>query len=205
MKFSPRFYYNKRDIYFYVIVGISLLCTVFNSWIFSNLFNSSALNDLFTLRWSPIYLILSPFVHGGLTHLLFNCLAFYYIGLGMLRPLIGNKRLIIIFFCAIIVAHIANNLMSDSYAIGISGGVMGIIAASLYRYGNAPMKLLLIHDIFPFLPYIRFRNIVVFFVGLDICGIIFKWHFFAHWAHLGGFACGLAIGYAIFKTNPFRR
>lgn len=160
--------------------------------------------NFFQSRWSLPYLVLAPFVHGNFLHLALNLMAFYYIGCGMLRPLIGNKLLILLFLVSIAMGHLLNNLMSDSYAIGISGGVMGILVASLYQYSKAPMKIALLHDIFRWRPF-PLRNIVIFIVGLDICGIIFGWYFFAHWAHLGGFFGGLIMGYIIFKAKFFRR
>jgi len=151
-------------------------------------------------RWSLRYFALSPFVHAGAAHALLNIMALHYIGGMMLLPLIGARRFIILFIVAAVTATAVNNLFTMAPAIGISAAVMALLSCSLYRYANAPMKFVILHDLLR-LPPFRFRYVAAFIVVLDVAGIVFGWHFFAHWAHLTGFAVGLIGGYLQFAVR----
>lgn len=153
-------------------------------------------------RWSLHYLLATPFMHAGFLHCLLNMMALHYLGGGMLLPLLGRRRFTVLLVLGALFGHVLNNLMSPVPAIGFSAAIMAVVACGLYPYSRAGMKLLLIHDLFR-LPPFQYRYIVAFIVLLDIVGIIFGWHFFAHWAHLGGFATGLAGGYLVFRRRPF--
>ena len=149
-------------------------------------------------RWSLRYFLLSPFIHAGAAHAMLNIMALHYVGGMMLLPLIGARRLVFLFITAAVVATAANNLLTPAPAIGISAAVMALLSCCLYRYANAPMKFIILHDLLR-LPPFRFRHVVAFIVLMDVIGIVFGWHFFAHWAHLTGFAVGLIAGYFIFR------
>ena len=158
--------------------------------------------EILSDRWSPHYLFASPFIHGGLLHCLFNVMVLHYIGGGMLLPLVGKRFFIALLVMGVVGGTLANNLLSNTPAIGISSGLMALLGCAVFPYGRAPMKLLLIHDILR-LPPFQFRYLIAFVVLLDILGILFGWHFFAHWAHLGGFAVGIAAGYRRFGNRLF--
>ena len=164
--------------------------------------DSLTLLTLLSNRWSLHYFLATPFIHGGAGHFLLNTLALHYIGGMMLLPLLGKKQFSLLLLVAAVTANLVNNLLSEAPAIGFSGAIMGVVACALYPYARAPMRLLFIHDILR-LPPFQFRYIVAFIVALDILGIIFNWHFFAHWAHLGGFAAGLIFGALRFKLRLF--
>lgn len=149
-------------------------------------------------RWSLHYLIATPFIHAGAAHFIFNVMALHYVGGQMLLPLMGRRHFIALLAIGAIVGNLLNNILSPTPAIGISSAIMALLACALYPYGKVPMKFLFIHDILR-LPPFQFRHIAAFIVALDICGIIFNWHFFAHFAHLGGFVSGAVFGYFRFK------
>lgn len=151
-------------------------------------------------RWSLHYWLAAPFIHISLLHCLLNIMVLHYIGGNMLLPLLGKRHFIALFALCIVAGTLANNLFAASPAIGISSGLTGLLGCALYPYGRAGMKLLLIHDILR-LPPFQFRHIVAFLVALDIIGILLGWNFFAHWAHLGGFAAGVLIGYLRFRRR----
>ena len=181
----------------YAPVYIPILLSLLGALVFSY-GDREFLSHLFEHRLSPAYIIISPFLHLGAAHFLLNAMALHYIGGQLLLPAIGAKRFTIILITAALTSQLINTLISPYPAIGISGAVMALLSCSLYPFGRLPMKLLFIHDILRLKPFL-FRNIALFIVAIDICGIIFGWHFFAHWAHLGGFATGLAFGYIIFR------
>lgn len=167
---------------------------------FYRLADNEQILHIFHDRWTLRYFLASPFVHAGAAHLLLNVMALHYIGGMMLLPLIGARRFILLFVGAALVATAVNNLMTPAPAIGISAAVMALLSCSLYRYADAPMKLLLLHDLLR-LPPFRLRHLAAFIVALDVLGVVFGWHFFAHWAHLTGFAVGLAAGQFFFRAR----
>lgn len=92
-----------------------------------------------------------------------------------------------------IAGHLANNIFGGAPAIGISAAVLAMLGCALHPFGRLPVKLLLIHDILR-LPPFRLSSVAGFIVALDVAGILFGWGFFAHWAHLAGFASGWLYG-----------
>ena len=170
----------------YAIGGASVAFTLFSRELAPFIFTEN--------MWSPVYLLGSPFIHAGAGHLLFNVLALHYIGGMLLLPLLGTRRFLALFFLAAIVAGAANNIISGAYAAGISAAVLAMFSCALYRYAYTPMKLLFIHDLFRLRPFAMWK-LGAFIVGLDVAGIVFGWGFFAHWAHLTGFAVGGVFGW----------
>ncbi len=170
----------------YAIGGASVAFTLFSRELAPFIFTEN--------MWSPVYLLGSPFIHAGAGHLLFNVLALHYIGGMLLLPLLGTRRFLALFFLAAIVAGAANNIISGIPAVGISAAVLAMFSCALYRYAYTPMKLLFIHDLFRLRPFAMWK-LGAFIVGLDVAGIVFGWGFFAHWAHLTGFAVGGVFGW----------
>ena len=153
-------------------------------------------------RWSPGYLLVAPFMHAGVGHLLMNLLALHFVGGQMTLPMLGARRFLLLFFLAMFAGNIGNNFLGDAPAVGISAALMGVFSCALFRHGRAPMRLLLLHDVLRLRPFPLWKA-AAFLVGLDIVGIVFGWQFFAHWAHLSGFATGLLFGRLHFP--PVRR
>ena len=190
---NRRFRPNPKETSFYLAAILSALGTLV--YLSSD---ARLLHWIIADRWTIRYFLIAPFIHAGLAHFLLNIMALHFLGRLILLPTIGAKHFTLLLILAATNGLLLNNLFSESPAIGISAAVMGVLACSLPRYGNLPMKLLFIHDLLR-LPPFRLRNIAIFVVLLDIAGIVFGWHFFAHWGHLGGFVTGLAYGYALYR------
>ena len=194
------FRYLLQPRYYPITIPIAL--SIVATLLFSTASNQF-LYTLFSNKWSVQYLVLSPLMHSNVLHLLMNSLALFFIGSEMLLPTIGKRSFIWLFIVAALASNIVNNLATTVPAIGMSGAIMGLVGGSLYRFGNYPIRLMLIHDVLPLPPFL-FKNVVLTLIAIDIFGIVFHWQLFAHWAHLGGIATGLIWGYGVFKTNPFR-
>ncbi|MEK6872909.1 MAG: rhomboid family intramembrane serine protease [Nanoarchaeota archaeon] len=86
------------------------------------LLNSSATSDFQFWRF-----LTSIFLHGSLTHLLFNLFALFFFGI-ILEKEVGSRNFLIIFFFSGILANlIAVNFYSSS--LGASGAIYGVIGA----------------------------------------------------------------------------
>ena len=178
----------------YIVGGASfagaLLLQYPPDWIYALLHN----------RWSPQYLLLATFMHAGFWHALLNSAALFFIGGQMLLPLLSTRQWLWLFGGGALAGHLANNLFGNTPAVGISAAVLAMLGCAIFPFGKMPVKLLLIHDILR-LPPFRLSSVAAFFVALDIIGIIFNWHFFAHSAHLAGFAFGALYGYLHFRRR----
>ncbi|MDM5147260.1 rhomboid family intramembrane serine protease [Candidatus Persebacteraceae bacterium Df01] len=187
---------------YWPIYGIAALSFV--GWLFFSSADNAALHFVFASQWSPQYFALTPFMHASFIHVLFNTLALHFIGGQLLLPILKTRRFVQLFVLAALAGNVANSLLSASPAVGISAAVLGMLACALYSYGRVPVKLLLIHDLLRLRPF-PLWTIATFLVALDIVGIVFGWGFFAHWAHLAGFAVGGAFGWVIFRKPQKRR
>ena len=164
----------------------------------------AASDFIFAGLWTPQYILLSPFVHSGAAHFLLNILGLHYIGGQMLLPFLGARRFLLLFAVSALAGTVANNLLSGGAAAGISAAVLGMLACSLHRFARTPMRLLLVHDLLR-LPPFPLWTFAAFVVFLDIAGLIFGWRFFAHWAHLAGFAAGGVCGFFWLSPRGRRR
>jgi membrane associated rhomboid family serine protease len=127
----------------------------------------------------------SMLLHGGLFHLGFNLLSLYVAG-PILEEHYGKWMLPPIFIATGLAASFVSVAMHDTFAVGIgaSGGLMGVIgciagigqriAMEGKRRGATIRNEMLLWSVF-----VMFFGFVV---GAD------------HWAHLGGFVAGGAIG-----------
>ncbi len=140
--------------------------------------------------WSKYYLwqlFTYIFLHGGLTHLLFNLLALYMFG-GELESSWGSKKfLFYFFFCGIGAAVFTVVFFRHEYMviIGASGAIYGILLAFGWLF---PDRQILIYFLFP----IPAKYFVIIFGLIELYsskggtggGI-------AHLTHLGGLLFGL--------------
>ncbi len=147
--------------------------------------------------WATI--LSSMFIHGGILHLAGNMLFLWVFGNSMERSL-GPLRFIALYLAtgvAATLSHLAIDPQSQAPLIGASGAVSGVLGAYLLTY-----------------PYNRIRALIVMFIitvielpAMWLLGGWFVWQLFqaltslglsstvsvAFFAHIGGFAAGLAL------------
>jgi membrane associated rhomboid family serine protease len=149
--------------------------------------------------WATVFT--SMFMHGGLLHIAFNMLFLWIFG-NNIEDSMGRPRFLLFYLLAGIVASYAQALISTGStepAIGASGAIAGVLGGYLLLYPRARVLTLVI---------------IIFFVTLIeipaviMLGIWFVLQFLpalgqvstdatggggvAYWAHVGGFAFGLA-------------
>jgi membrane associated rhomboid family serine protease len=75
-------------------------------------------------------LLTSGFLHVGLIHILFNMVALYFLGM-LLEPGIGTPRFLAVYFVSLLGGSFGALLLSpDSFTVGASGAVFGVMAAA---------------------------------------------------------------------------
>lgn len=128
-------------------------------------------------------------------HVLFNCLALYFMGMAI-EEAYGRRHLLRLFFLGGLlggVFHLGTTFLPQHGAVGVigaSGGVLALLGA--YATLNPWREMCFIFLFFP----VRLRASVVlwFLLGLAVFGIVFPFGGVSGAAHLGGLLFG--IGYA---------
>lgn len=132
----------------------------------------------------PWTIITYMFLHGGLTHILFNMLALFFFG-PKLELELGPKQFLILYFIAGISGAILSLFLSPMTAIiGASGAVYGVLLGFAYFWPRAQIY------IWGMIP-VEARWLVVGMTALSLFGGAGgSTDGTAHFAHLGGFLGG---------------
>lgn len=143
--------------------------------------------DLFVLNplsYTQIWrFVTAIFLHGRITHLLYNVLALFFFGIA-LEKLIGSNRFLLVYLGSGIVANIISVNFYPS-SLGASGAIMGIIGC--------------LTIIKPFMMVWAFGLILPMFIASilwvigDVLGIFFP-SGIGNIAHLFGIAVGILVG-----------
>ena len=141
----------------------------------------------------PWTIVTSLFIHSGLWHIIANMLAFYFFGRYLSR-LIGEGKLLIVYFCGGIVGNVLFMLMASPYivAIGASGAIFALGGAL------AVIRPKLRVFVFP-IPV----PLPLWLAVIGGCLIISFLPGIAWQAHLGGLVVGLIAGYFFRKRERF--
>jgi len=131
----------------------------------------------------PWTIITYMFLHGSLTHILFNMIALYFFG-SRVESRLGPER----FFALYFLSGIAGALLSFVFApyapiIGASGAVYGVMLAFARFW---PRDQILIWGIIP----VEARWLVAISTAMSLWGGFSGGGGVAHFAHLGGFLGG---------------
>lgn len=137
--------------------------------------------DRFDRWWS---LITAAYLHGSLLHILFNMMALKQVG-ALLVNEYGAGRMFVIYTLGSVAGYLLSYIAGVPFTIGASGAVCALIGAGLYYgksrggvYGQRIFK-----DLYSWV-------IILGLFGFIVPGI-------NNWAHGGGVAAGIAIGYVI--------
>ena len=174
--------------------------------------------------FKPVQIVTSMFMHGGISHILFNMFALYIFG-SILERFWGSKRFLFFYLICGLGASVAEQFMvpfsaekfaqaistmeggdaaqlaaiyKEQYSsLGASGAIMGLMAAFAYLFPNTEMMIL-------FVPFpIKAKYIVPVYVLIDLFGGLNRTvgDNVAHFAHLGGALVGFLLVLYWNKTN----
>jgi membrane associated rhomboid family serine protease len=136
-------------------------------------------------HWTQLITYL--FLHGDLSHLIFNLIALWMFGTAI-ENLWGTTRFTIYYFLTGIGAALLHMLVSFNPVIGASGAVYGILLAFGMTFPNRIIMLL-----FPPIP-IKAKYLVVIYGAIELfSGITSARSGVAHFAHLGGMIVGFIL------------
>ncbi len=159
-----------------------------------------------------VRVVLSMFLHGGWLHLLGNMLYLWIFG-DNVEDRMGHVRYLAFYLlCGLIatMAHVWSEPRSPVPSIGASGAIAGVLGAYLALYPRAQVVTLLPLGFFtqlvkvPAFFFLLFWFLQQFLYGtLSLGARSIQTGGVAWWAHIGGFAAGLAL-VGLFQ-NPRRR
>jgi membrane associated rhomboid family serine protease len=158
--------------------------------------SKGALDDLFAL-WprQPIngqsyfqfwQIITYAFLHGNITHLLFNMLVLWMFGTEIERY-VGPRRLLACYFASVVTAAVSQLFIPTLFGappapvVGASGGVFGLILAYAFLFPN--------RKVIPLIPPIPMPAwlFATLYAGIELfLGVTGSQSGVAHFAHLGG-------------------
>ena len=212
---------------------IVLNLIIFNTLVFfaQNVFDggssSISINDMFALHhykspdFRPYQLVTHMFMHGGLTHLLFNMFGLWMFG-SVMEKIWGHQRFLVFYLVCGLVAGLSQmgsyvhdfwsidhsvlssddveryaEIMRLNATVGASGAIMGVLAAYGYTFPNTQLF------IFPIPFPIKSKWAILGIIALDIFGGISNTanDNVAHFAHVGGALAGFLIVYYWNRTN----
>lgn len=160
--------------------------------LFVSLLEHFALWPWGTEYFAPWQAVTYGFLHGDLTHLLFNMFTLWMFGRDIER-FWGPRHFLIYYFVCVAGAGVVQlsvaALQGGAYpTIGASGGVFGILLAYGMMFPNRQILLLI-----PPIP-MKAKYLVVLFGVLElIYGVTGTQPGVAHFAHLGGMAFGFIL------------
>jgi membrane associated rhomboid family serine protease len=160
----------------------------------------------------PVRILTSMFVHGGWFHLIGNLLFFFAAG-PFLEDVYGRVLFAVLYLLsglAALGAHVWQNPGSLGAYIGASGAIAGILGAFLVRFTRTRMSFLWFP--LPLFFWWRYRVRIPAFVFLPLWFLNQYWLAttaeggnVAVWAHVGGFAFGVAFALLMWATGIERR
>lgn len=146
----------------------------------------------------PWQLVTYALLHGNLMHLFFNGFAIWMFG-SQIEHFWGEKRYSIFIIACIIGSGLANALLSNVGAVGISGAVYGLLVAFGMMWPNHTIYLVI-----PPIPLKAKYFVIILAVIAFFSSINPRNDGIAHIAHLGGAITGFLLIQYWRKKPPFK-
>lgn len=140
----------------------------------------------------PWTLLTAIFLHGSITHLLFNGFGLAMFG-SILEQTIGSKRFLFVFFGTGLLSSIASTFFYNA-VVGASGAIFGVIGALVVLQPTLTVWVY-------YIPMPLYIAAVVWVIG-DLFGFIVP-SGVANAGHLAGLAAGLVTGFMIRGRKRF--
>ncbi|ORX67779.1 rhomboid-domain-containing protein [Linderina pennispora] len=180
---------GKRVVY--AIAGIN--AAVFAMWQVPRLMPKMTKYFLHDPRTGRAYTLLtSTFSHREVWHFAFNTIALMSFG-SAVADRMGAEQFTAFYLSAGVISSLANHVLSPLRplailpALGASGAVYAVVGATMMYFPNSQIALIFL----PFLPF-TISQAFPLLMAYDLAGAVLGWSTFAHWAHLGGGAFGMA-------------
>lgn len=140
-------------------------------------------------------LLTSQFLHGGWMHLIGNMYFLWIIG-DNLEDALGHRRFLLAYLGCGTVAALAQTLIEPSSTIpviGASGAIAGLFGLYLLWFRKASLTFMIFVYQKKVAPWVFF----LIWLGINVFGMATGAQGVAYMAHIGGFVCGLVLGYLL--------
>lgn len=147
----------------------------------------------------PWTVVTYMFLHGGLTHILFNMLGLFFFG-SRVESRLGERRFITLYLLSGIAGALASLIFTPRAAvIGASAGVFGVMLAFAWFW---PREKIYIWGVLP----VEARILVLVTTGFALwSGFAGRGAGVAHFAHLGGYVGAAAYLWYIGRNTAQRK
>ena len=183
----------KKPVITYALIIINVLVFILS------VFNDSilpmfAVNRELIVNFGQYYrLITGMFLHGSILHLLFNMYALYIIGM-QLESFLGKAKYLIVYLLSGIGASMLSIFFSNSFSVGASGAIFGLMGALLYfgYHYRVYLDSVVKSQIIPLI-------VLNLILGFTLSGI-------DNWAHIGGLVSGILATMTVgvkYKSTKF--
>ena len=188
----------------YCIIGLNIIVFIYQFFIIPNEQFEDFIRSYALTPASPTVLNVfsSMFMHGGLTHIIFNMWFLWIFG-DNIESVFGHKKYLLFYLLCGIGAGLSQiqiNTESTIPMVGASGAIAGVLGAYLFRFPRATVHVLVILIIF--ITFIRVPAMIVigfWFLSNLMAGIgtlgIEEAGGTAWFAHIGGFVSGVLFNY----------
>jgi membrane associated rhomboid family serine protease len=158
----------------------------------------------------PLPLLTNTFMHGGYLHLIVNMWTLWLFGVAV-EDRLGSWRFLGFYLvCGIAgsAAHFAFNALSQVPALGASGAVAGLLGGFARLFPRAKVAVLQPIFILPLIFQVPALVFTVIWFALQLVNSLADWSLgpdaggIAWWAHMGGFAAGLAMAAPVARRPP---
>ena len=143
--------------------------------------------ELILARKEYYRVVTSAFLHADSRHLIFNMLTLYLFGRNM-ETVMGIERFLIVYLASVIGGSLLSLYLHrnhEYYALGASGGVCGIVFASIFLFPGGDIFMMFIPVGIP-----SWLFAILFLLG-EFVGVRTQRTNIGHDAHLGGAIIGL--------------
>jgi len=144
-------------------------------------------------RFEVWQVVTYAFLHGSITHLLFNMLGLFMFG-GEMERVWGPRRYSTYYLTCVIGAAVAQLVVASQHGgppyatLGASGGVFGLLLAFGMMFPRRTIILLL-----PPIPMPAWLFVTIYGIVELVLGVTGTQEGVAHFAHLGGMASGFLL------------
>lgn len=191
--YSP---YRSITVWILIInVAVFLVQSIFRFYVGVPLEPYFALSRDGLMRGYLWQLITFQFMHGGIFHLLINCLMIYMFGRSV-ESTLGRSSYLRFYLLSgvagglfqIVGGWLLPGNIGTGWVVGASAGLFGLVAAFATLHPEQPLSLL-VAFILPVT--MRAKYLLYIFGGIAVLGIAFPGDNIAHAAHLGGLVFGV--------------
>ena len=153
--------------------------------------------------WRPVGVLGHLFLHAGLFHLAGNLIFLWVFGNAICANT-GNIIYLALYFGFGVAAASVHNIFDGDPAIGASGAINGIVGMATAMYPLNRVSVFWFFVVRGGTFETPLWTMSLLWLAFDLFGVLFGGGDVAVWAHVGGFAVGIATGMILLRTGIVR-